>query len=224
MFRAKFIHIVLVGLTLILLISGSVLAGDDEMKEVIDKFLPKEGKRTVPIGMDRNARFAWVDLDNDGNEELAVYYRDNSNIGVLLLAKEDSKWQPQDQLTGYGTKLDYVGFHDLDGDEQLEVLIGGGSAQDNKLIIYKLAGEKYKEVAQLDYHSFSIGDLEGDGALEIASIVGIEGNENVIPSVKLQVHSLIDNAYQTEYEREFAGSYPNPLLSVPSMKASKPYL
>ena len=49
---------------------------------------------------------------------------------------------------------------------------------------------------------FSVGDLDGDGTLEMASITRTDGE---IPSVRLQVHSYIGGSFELEYQSELEG-------------------
>lgn len=190
------------------------LQSDVSIKQAVKGFLPDGAKLTVPGSAEKLESFIQVDLNNDGSGEIAAFYRDGGNIGVLLLEKEDSKWQLKDQIAYSGNDLDCVGFYDLDGDERTEILIGekGNGQNINKLIVYKPGEEGYEELYRLDYADISVGDLEGDGTLEIASIKRVE-LDDAISGVKLQVHSFIDGSCRQEYETLFAnGGFPDNVL------------
>lgn len=153
-------------------------------------------------------KFIKVDTNKDGIEEIAVFYKTSFNMGMILLEWKDSKWNIKDQVIGCVNTLDYADFLDLDGDEQLELMIGGeDDKKEKKLTFYKLEDKKYKEFARLNYDKFSIGDLEQDGTLEVASLIR---KNTEIPSVRLNVYSLSDYSYQLEYKTEFQyGEYPD---------------
>lgn len=88
------------------------------------------------------------------------------------------------------------------------MLIGvKGYGRHKQLRVYKLEGNKYTQLCELDYDSFSAGDLDGDGRLEIASVMRIDKE---IPYVKLQVRSLSGNLYKVGLEMALEdGSYPD---------------
>lgn len=179
-----------------------------EIKQIAKQFIPDDAEFSIPKNLEQSDDILQIDLDNDGIDEIAVFYKGKSNTGILLLEQEGLGWKLKDQIIGYGNTLDDVGFYDLNGDKQEEILIGGSNNnRDNKLIVYEFDGEKYEELTRLDYAYFSVGDLEGDGTLEIASIVKTNKQK---PSVKLQVYTSTDNTYEKEYETEFQyAGYPN---------------
>jgi hypothetical protein len=183
----------------------------EKIKRAVELFMPTGAEPAVPGWPEQVDSFVYVDLNNDGTDELAAFYKGQPGIGVILLEQNGPEWKLKDRIAGYGNSLDYAGFHDLNGDGWPEVLIGGeGYNRDKKLIIYKAEGEKYKELSSLDYADFSVGDMEGDGIPEIASILRTNGQ---IPSVKLQVHSIVDNLCKKEYETVFQhGDYPDAVI------------
>ncbi|MGI6225629.1 MAG: BsuPI-related putative proteinase inhibitor [Peptococcales bacterium] len=193
-----------------------ILAGAKEKDEKIDKkqlttvkdfnllepvaqgFLPEDAQFIIPQEPEGSNNFVQIELNNDANHEIAVFYKTQGNVGVLILEKRDNDWKLRDKIESKAENLEYAGFADLDGDKNPEVLIGvKGKDQAKQLRIYKLQGDKYTHLYNLDYDRFSVGDLEGDGTLEIASIIRVDGEK---PYVKLQVHSLSNNSYKLEQE------------------------
>lgn len=183
-------------------------SSQEEIEQVAKHFIPKGAEITMPQESEQTDKFISVDLNKNGIDELAVFYKTQSDIGMLLLEWTDAKWNLKDRVIGYGNTLNYAAFWDLNGDEVLELIIGGeGHEKDKKLSVYKLEDERYKEFAKLDYDRFSIGELEEDGTLEIASLIK---TDKEISSVKLQVYNFDDYSYELEYETEFQyGEYPD---------------
>lgn len=171
-----------------------------------NQFMPQDARYIIPPGPEGMKNFLETDLNNDANPEIAVFYQDRNNAGVILLEQNKTAWKLKDQIACSADNLEYAGFLDLDGDKLPEMLLGvKGDAQHNQLRIYRLQDDKYTLLDKIDYDRFSAGDLDNDGNLEIASLLR---TDKKIPNVKLQVHSLFGKAYQVEHERDFEdGSY-----------------
>lgn len=178
------------------------------IEQAAKQFIPQDAQFIIPVEPEGNNNFVEIDLDNDGTHETVVYYKDSDNTGLLILQQDENEWKLKDKIVSNSDNLEYAGFYDLDGDSKQEVLIGiKGHDKHKQLKAYKLQGTKYEHFYSLDYDSFSVEDLEGDGTLEIASIIRID---ELIPFVKLQTHGLVDDSYKIEYEMDFEdGSYPD---------------
>jgi hypothetical protein len=170
------------------------------------QFMPEGAQFIIPQESEWNDNFVQIDLNNDTTLETIVFYKAPDNVGLLLLEQNENEWNLKDKIECYGYNLEYAGFSDIDGDKRPEVLIGvKGHEQHKQLRVYKLHENKYTPLYKFDYDKFSIGDLDEDGILEIASIIR---TNKEIPYVKLQVHGLSDNSYKVEHEMEFVeGSY-----------------
>lgn len=206
----------------------SVLARSRD-KEIIDKsqltaeidfnlselaagqFIPDGAQFINPPEPKESKNFIEIDLNNDGTHEVACFYKDRSNSGVLLLEQQDKRWNLKDQIQLSADNLIYAGFSDLDGDSKAEILLGTNVTNRHKqLSVYKLQGDKYKYFYKLDYDSFSLGDLDNNGTVEIASIIR---KDEEIPLVQLQVHTLLGGSYIIEQELDLAdGSYPDQVV------------
>lgn len=152
----------------------------------------------------------WDMTNKEGEKLTSGEY--TARIKVMVFIEDGDEKIAADQLTtDISFSLNGAEFYDLDGDGHKEKLVEEEDDEGNKkLIIYKSEGDEYKELGSLNYESFSVGDLDGDDTLEIASIIK---TDDKIPSVKLQVHSYIDGSFELEYERELDGDgYPDQVI------------
>lgn len=185
----------------------------DDIREAAEAFLPQDAQLVSPKQSELEESVVQIDLDHDGIDEIAAFYKDEEGIGVLLLGYQGSEWRLLKKITGNGDTLDYVGFVDLDMNDQVEVLIGGAKeGQNNILTIYsKAPNGNYNKLYNMDYKSFSVGDLDGDGIIEIAAITQV--SKEVFSAVKLEVYHLDNNSYHLDYETELRnGEYPDQVL------------
>ena len=113
-----------------------------------------------------------VDIDQDGWQDLLVYgaglalYKNNN--GVMSTTPE---WEQSDQHVYYNAGS--ISFDDIDSDGDLDLsLIREGLLFDDRLLVYENTGRRLRETPILTWkglnlESFSWGDVDGDGALEI---------------------------------------------------------
>nr|WP_202710405.1 BsuPI-related putative proteinase inhibitor [Sporosalibacterium faouarense] len=173
----------------------------EEVKQIAKNFLPEGTEFTTPKESQQGESFTQIDLNKDGNDEIVAFYKGQSSVGAIVIEQDALGWKLKNKIEGYGNSLNYVGFHDIDGNDKLDILIGGQDENNNnKLLIYKLNNRTYEEINSLYYERFSIGNLDEDSKLDIATLISLD---NEMPSVKLQVYSLFDNAYKLEFEKEF---------------------
>ena len=85
-----------------------ILAGAKEKDEKIDKkqlttvkdfnllepvaqgFLPEDAQFIIPQEPEGSNNFVQIELNNDANHEIAVFYKTQGNVGVLILEKRDN--------------------------------------------------------------------------------------------------------------------------------------
>jgi len=160
--------------------------------------------------------------DEEGQE---VYrYSDGKFFTLALIYKnikpgEAIKWQDEWDMTNKEGKKLTSGEYEVQirilvepeeaGEriekDQLTTNIDFSLDEPNRAEVEKAAQQYLPEDA-----SFSIGDLDGDGILEIASITRTDAET---PSVKLQVYSYIDGSFELEYESQLEeGGYPDQVV------------
>jgi len=149
----------------------------------IEKALPVYSKLTIPIREDIKEAIRLVDVDGDGTMEAIVsYYNEYSTPELMVFKYTADVWKSwvliQEPLA---RQIAWLKIEDLDGDGQMELMIGWIGAFDspNVLDIYSFQTKPIRNesgklmlepIESLPYTYAETGDINDDGAIEIAVI------------------------------------------------------
>lgn len=131
-----------------------------------------------PSEGDYRSSFVMYDVDNDGQEEVLVFYTlksDETIVRVNVLDKVDGKWKSVSDFAGYGSEISSISFVDMNNDGQNEIIICWNlyESKTSKVVtIHKLI-EKNGVISELQTLAnescsyFKMVDLDGDGKIEM---------------------------------------------------------
>lgn len=138
---------------------------------LINGFLGPDENLQVPREMKNPA--AQVDLElgpEHSLRKLVFWTKQNGyQVGMTLLVETSDGWALLDQERQSGRSIHYFNSVDLDGDGNLEILLGVESGANRTLHIYKLTREGLQHMDQFNYSRLAISDINGDGKVEIIS-------------------------------------------------------
>ena len=153
----------------------------DEQQDILDALYEGAGadiQLEYPLS-DGGSAFLLSDLDGDGDDEAAVFYRqdpgvsEDTSLKLGLLDKKDGDWKLASGMTAEGDRLDKLRAEKL-GDSGRESLIAGSCMKgqsDRQFTVYDYDGEKLTAVFENEpYSMFDTGDLDGDGKLELLTV------------------------------------------------------
>lgn len=146
------------------------------INQAVMQYLPAGAQLTVPQQPDESSAVSLQDLDHNGTPEVIAFYkseRTDYEIGVLILAQKQGRWEKLVSFTNVGSELDYVHFTDVTGDDLPELLIGlgGGDPLNKELSVYSLSQGRIQEILKQPYSVMAVGDLNQDGQDELALIL-----------------------------------------------------
>jgi len=160
----------------------------EELREVLTKLLPADVEYLTPKEAQQKQSIFIDDINQDGRQEGFVLYREtgeNQQVNILVLQKEDGKWNKvQNEATAYRT-LDYFKLEDLDGDGYKEVVVGVGVAKlapEKQLLIFEWDNKGLTKKVERNYEALDIADYNEDG---IADILLLEGERNISQTAQL---------------------------------------
>jgi len=151
---------------------------------------------------------AFADFNGDGLVDYAIGRRTNSYFNpavVLVLQRPGGRFQPVQSLRTLDLP-DYLFFHDLDEDGDLDLLVphpGWGAPS-----VYRSNGrnllteERYSGYSGRNPHRIGKGDLNGDGVLDIVNASSISGVRLLPGRIDIhgpdpRVHAMVDVAAAT---------------------------
>jgi len=155
----------------------------EEIKQVLDAKYEKELSYINPIKGDHTNATQFIDLDNDGIEEVLIFHRlerDSAPLRVTLLYQSDHGWLMDETISGIGFDISRVQYSDLNADGHKEILIGwqGGNTTKKGLSIYSYDNGRIDALFDTPYTEFAVGDMTGDGKKELI-IVELDRTEGI---------------------------------------------
>ncbi len=144
----------------------------EEVRELLHEVLDDDAELLSPQnGVDKNP-IQFVDLNNDNEKEVVVFYRienDKYPLRGLILTKDSGEWRINEGIKGLGNEFDNIMFEDITGNGILEIIIGWDIGDDfNKGIsIYQYQEDKTIEIFNDSYEVFAIDDFDNDSISDI---------------------------------------------------------
>lgn len=130
-----------------------------QQKQVISRFLGKEERMIVPEENAIGKAYQYINLDDDDEKEIVVFYANKENnfiLGFLILDQQDGEWNLMHKTTAYGTDIHYFSVHDLDHDNVPEFLLGvkTGYGAMKELYIYRLSENGLENITNEDHIAY----------------------------------------------------------------------
>ncbi len=107
------------------------------------------------------------DFNGDGHNEALVFYQTTdkkvTTVHMNLLAYNEKEWESKYDTEISGTGIDRVEFHDVCGDNDVEIFIGSKlyNVQEQELGVYKYDNNEVTLLAQERYTDYCVGDVVG---------------------------------------------------------------
>ena len=133
--------------------------------EIINEFVPPNSILVSPEEPKLTKPYQFYDFNQDGLEEMIITFKikakeqpNPSQYGVIVLRKENERWEKTWETQKQGVGLDYSGVADITGDGIKEYLFGVtiGASAGNKLEIFKWNNNSLKMIAEVPYHMMEL--------------------------------------------------------------------
>ncbi len=154
----------------------------------------------------------WVDYDNDGDLDIMITGRDNSNINVSRIYKNngDNTFTEQTGIVLIGVYYSSTAWGDYDNDGDLDILLTGRNQSETRISrIYKNNGnDSFSEqtgisITAVDMGDCSWADYDNDGDLDIL----VTGYNSVSGSVSKIFRNNGNNTFTEQTSISLSGVY-----------------
>jgi hypothetical protein len=136
-----------------------------DLMKIINEFVPPNSLLVSPEEPKSTKPYQFYDFNQDGKEEIIITFEikakeqpNPSQYGVIVLRKENERWEKTWDTQTQGVGLDYSGVADITGDGIKEYLFGVtiGASAGNKLEILKWNNNSLKMIAEVPYHMMEL--------------------------------------------------------------------
>ena len=122
-----------------------------QQKQMIAEFLGKKDRMIVPEENETGTAYQYINIDDDAENEMVVFYANNENnfvLGFMILDQQDGHWVQRYKTTAYGTDIHYFSVQDLDQDDVPEFLLGvrTGYGSMKELYVYRFSDKGLVDV------------------------------------------------------------------------------
>ncbi|BEP28089.1 hypothetical protein [Helicovermis profundi] len=156
----------------------------EEVKSILSENFSKELDLINPIIGESNNSIQFVDLDNDGKDEVLVFHKvkdDKFPVRIAILTKiSDTEWIVNNTIKGIGYDVNKIVYSDMDNDGIKEIIVGwqGGTILNKGLSIYSYSKGDISETYEDTYTEFDVKDFTSDGTKELM-IIKLNRSEGV---------------------------------------------
>ncbi len=180
-----------------------------QQKQMIAQFLTKEEQMIVPEENERGAAYQYINLDEDSENEMVVFYANKESnfvLGFMILDLQNGAWELLYKTTAYGTGIHYFSVHDLDQDNTPEFLLGvkTGYGSMKELYVYHLSNNELVDITSEDritYDKIVLANPQGEQQLLITArtdttvLVG-SSNITIYAYDNQQIYPVYDDTFE----------------------------
>ena len=146
------------------------------VQEALEASVGRDITLRYPVSGEYHSAIVMKDLNGDGTDEAVAFYSTTADSTVMMhinvIAKDQEGWQSKGDMNLVGSGVESLSFSDLDGDGNLEIVVGWlvYGTVDKKAGIYAFDGKKIIQRALEPYTNFTTVDLSGDGRGDLTLI------------------------------------------------------
>ena len=134
-----------------------------------------------------------VDLDGDRTVEAVAFFRkanDEKPMKIFVFKAVGENYELQCTIESSGSSVDSVCYEDLNGDDQLELIVGWKMAADvQTLAVYSIRREALPLMSG-SYSRYTIEDIDSDGISELFVLRGDSGSTPIMEVYTWQTNIL----------------------------------
>ena len=178
---------------------------DYKNMEVIRSFLNDDEKIEMPQEMKNPTSNIDIDIDGDGKNEKIVFFvkKNGYQTGINLLSENaDGKWSLVYQDKQVGRSIKYFDLYDINGDGNLEMLLGVNVGGYYNLYIYGISQDRLQVIDQIKYSKIRLLKQGHKGSHIITSLNNKATDEL---TTELNVYEWKKGKMQNIFSRTYDG-------------------
>ena len=161
-----------------------------QQKQLVTSFLSREESLIVPEALNEANAYQYLDLDQDGDDELIAFYANkesNFMLGFVILDQSEDQWYLKHKAVAYGTDVHFFAVKDLDEDGILEILLGvdTGYGSLKELYLYQMTEQELVDITgeeHVTYDQITLAHNENSGNVLVTARMDtsvLEGSSNI---------------------------------------------
>lgn len=161
-----------------------------QQKQLVTSFLSREESLIVPEALNEANAYQYLDLDQDGEDEILAFYANkesNFMLGFVILDQSDKQWYLKHKAVAYGTDVHFFAVQDLDEDGTLEIMLGvdTGYGSLKELYLYQMTDQELLDMAgeeHVTYDQITLAHNEISGNVLVTARMDtsvLEGSSNI---------------------------------------------
>ncbi len=181
-----------------------------QQRQMIADYLNNDERMIVPGSNKVGNAYQYVDIDDDGKDEIIAFYASKENnfvLGFIVLDEQKGKWNLQHKITAYGTDIHHFSVQDLDNDGRQEFLLGvhTGYGSMKELYLYQLNDSGLSDVTgsdRISYDQIVLAQRESGEKLMVTASTDttvLVGSSNII------LYSYENGTIRPVYDNTFDG-------------------
>ena len=146
-----------------------------ELNNQLNKILEGGAEYAAPTSGTNIQPVQLIDLNGDGIKEALAFFRDSADekpLKIYIFSAEDNTYELTAKVEGSGTAIYSIAYSDLDGDGQMELIVGWKVTADlQALSVYALRPSGTEElIRSTNYVKYAVTNLDQDQRQELVVI------------------------------------------------------
>ncbi len=153
----------------------------EDIQKAFEKAAGRNYVLKYPAKGDYRSSFTFIDLTDDGDQEVIVFYGLDSKIDIVrmnVLDELNGEWYSVGDFESAHSEIHQIDFADLNGDGKTEIIVGWATYQNDiskKLNIYEIMLDResvtgINKVFEEDYSEYYVYDIDNSGSDDILSL------------------------------------------------------
>lgn len=143
-----------------------------QLQSLLNNEIAAGSEYAAPTGGNYRQSVQFYDLDQDGQEEVLAFFRDEDLLPFICIYENSGEtYTLALTIQGVGSSISRVEYAELDGSPGTELVVVWNYASDLRLLrVYSLSDNSSSVLLEEREQEFTVADLDGDGRSELLTL------------------------------------------------------